>query len=156
MAAKGPQSKASKEIATLAEQSDAFAMKYPEPAPELSNYEAEVWREVVRYKAPDWFDGSTYPLLIQYCRHTVRANRIAQMILAIEDDIDRRASGQATILPLPDLGYLDLIRAQQAESRALAMLATKMRLSHQSTIDDANARNRVGKKSATGGGALWE
>lgn len=131
-------------------------MKYPEPARELTESEAIVWREIVRWKSPDWFDGSNYALLVQYCRHKVRADRLADLITAIEEDIDRRARNLPTLSPPVDLGYLDLIRAAQAESRSMAMLATKMRLAQQSSIDGQSARNGVGKKTATGGGALWE
>ncbi len=68
------------------------------------------------------------------------------MIQAYEDDMLRAASGQATIGCF-EIGYDALLRLQIAESKNIAMLATKMRLAQQSSIDEQSARNRVGKKS---------
>ena len=72
------------------------------------------------------------------------------MIRRYEEDLDRAASGQATIGYLDGVGYDALLRMQQAESRSIAMLLTKMRLAQQSTIDHESKKKLVGKKK------LWE
>jgi hypothetical protein len=117
----------------------------------LGEAETYVWNSVVQSNQPDWFTPATYPLLVAYCRHVVQANRIAEWITAELEDEARAASGQATYGNYPTIGIDKLFTMQAQQSRAIAMLATKMRVAQQSTIDNTSARANVGRKKST----LW-
>lgn len=150
---RGRKSATSTEVATLAKKiSEVQIITYAEPPYELKEPEANVWNATVQDKAPDWFTPSTFPLLVQYCRHVVRANNIAFMIEQFEEDIIRSASGQATMHHF-DVGYDKLLAMQINQSRVIAHLSIKMRLAQQSTIDKSNKENGVGLGGKSG---LWQ
>ena len=113
----------------------------PRPAPpgELSDEEAEEWIAVVNHLPAEWFTRETYPLLIQYCRHVITARRVRQMITALEaeEEFDFKA-------------YEAALKMQARESQIITTLATKMRISQQSTYDKS-------KKKGSGGSAKpWD
>jgi hypothetical protein len=110
--------------------------KTPRPAPpvELSDEEADEWRAIVDRLPAEWFARETHGLLVQYCRHVVAARRVSQLIAAIQE-----AS------PFCLKSYLDALKAQQRESGILASLATKMRISQQSTYDKSKRKREGGK-----------
>jgi hypothetical protein len=87
----------------------------------------------------DWFARETHALLVQYCRHVVAARRVSQLIAALEADekLDFKA-------------YHDALKAQQRESSILASLATKMRISQQSTYDKSPKKGEGGKAKPWG------
>jgi hypothetical protein len=94
------------------------------PPHDLTDEEVEVWAHVVENEPADWFSPSTAPLLAQYCRHTVHARRVAELIERAGSD--------------PELAVRDydrLLKMQDREGRALANLATKMRIAQQSTTN---------------------
>jgi hypothetical protein len=96
----------------------------PQPPRELNDEERRVWIAVTAAEPADWFTESTLPLLIQYCRHVVQARRVAELI--------ERAASE------PELDVKDydrLLAMQDRESRALATLAGKMRVSQSAVIN---------------------
>lgn len=149
----GRPSKAAQEVATLAAKvNETQIVSYAEAPYELGEAESYVWNSVVQCNPPDWFSPATYPLLMAYCRHVVAANHIADWITAELEDAARAAGGQATYGNYPTIGIDKLLTMQAQQSRAIAMLATKMRLAQQSTIDEASKRANVGRKRST---TLW-
>src|SRR4051794_40539428 len=94
------------------------------PPHDLSDEETEIWAAVVNTEPADWFSPSTVPLLAQYCRHVVQSRRVAELI--------ERATGDRE---LSIVDYDRLLKMQERESRAVATLATKMRISQQSTTN---------------------
>jgi len=104
-------------------------VRRPDPPDDLTPEQADEWRAVVNRLPSEWFPRETHGLLAQYCRHVVRARRLAQAIEAAEsrDDFDFK-------------GWRDLLRAEEEQSRAIASLATKMRLSQQSLYDKTTKR----------------
>ena len=103
---------------------------------DLNDEECEVWLDVVASEAADWFTASSRPLLSQYCRHVVQARRIGELI-------ERSTSDKN--LEIRD--YNQLLKMQDRESRAISMLATKMRISPQSTINKrGNQRMTLARK----------
>lgn len=104
------------------------------PPHDLSDEECEVWAAVVNDQAADWFSATTAPLLAQYCRHTVQCRRIAELLERATSDPELKLSN-----------YNRLLAMQDRESRAMTFMATKMRLTQQSTLNH-NAQ-RVGNKS---------
>lgn len=102
------------------------------PPHDLNDEEVEVWSAVVENEAADWFAPSNVPLLTQYCRHVIQARRVGELI-------ERATSDPA--LEIQD--YNRLLTMQERESRAIASLATKMRVSQQATTN-----HRGNKQSA--------
>jgi hypothetical protein len=124
---------------TVAKTATIQVMDRPKPPHDLSDEEVEVWAAVTSSQAADWFDPSNLPLLTQYCRHVIRARHLGEWI--------ERASSS------PDLAIEDydrLLKMQQRESGAIAMLATKMRISQQSTT------NHRGNKKPSQARKPWE
>lgn len=95
----------------------------PEPPLDLNPDESDVWRDTVEGLPADWFRPETFPLLRQWCRHTVSARRVAQLLDAAmsRDEID--------------VGELkDLLAMQARETASLKAMAASMRISQQATI----------------------
>nr|CAD6417822.1 hypothetical protein REQ54_01755 [Rhizobium sp. Q54] len=132
MGTRGPRSAASLEI-TAKTLETVERQKAPH---ELTDEETEVWFHVVNSWPADWFTPATVPLLAQYCRHVIQARRIAELI--------ERATGD------PELSVSDydrLLKIQERESRAIASLATKMRISQQATTNHrGNQKNPTTRK----------
>src|SRR4051812_12927427 len=89
--------------------------------PELTDEETEIFAATVAAEPADWFPASTIPLLVQYCRHTVAARRVAELI--------ERATGDKN---LKAKDYDRLLKMQDRESREISWLASKMRIAQQS------------------------
>jgi hypothetical protein len=109
------------------------------PPHDLTDEEVEVWSAVVNDQAADWFSPSTVPMLAAFCRHTVQARRVAELI--------EKATGD------PELSIQDydrLLKMQERESRAISSLATKMRISQQATT------NHRGNKKPNAARKPWE
>jgi len=106
-----------------------------QPLTELSPEESEEWQVIVNRMPADWFPPETYGLLAQYCRHRVRARRLATLINEIEE------SGKFDIKQ-----YIDLLKAEDIQSRALTSLATKMRISQQSQQARRKSAPKAGKR----------
>jgi hypothetical protein len=104
----------------------------PEPPKELSDEQADEWRQIVNRLPADWFPRETWGILSQYCRHVIAARRVAQLIQDFEssDQIDVEA-------------YDRLLKMQEREGRALSSLATRMRISQQSSYEPNKAKGKV-------------
>lgn len=134
MAQRGRKSAAS--LAVVADRSEVVGfIKRAQPPRELSDEEAGVWLDVVNSMPATWFGKETYPLLVQYCRHVIRANRVAQLINNVEsqDNID-----------VSDYGKLLTMAAR--ETLTMTTLATKMRIAQQSTLARGDKKAGVGMK----------
>ena len=103
---------------------------------ELTDEQTEEWNCIVDRMAADWFTRETHALLAQYCRHIIRARRMAQLIDAAEkeEDVDVKT-------------YRDLLKSEEEQSRAISSLATKMRLTQQTTYDKSKKKPFSGKKT---------
>jgi hypothetical protein len=91
---------------------------------ELTGEQRAEWLAIVSCLPPNWFPRQAYPLLVQYCRHVVASRRIAQLV-EIEEGSDA----------FDPESYDRLLKMQERETKALAALAVKMRLSR-SAVDD--------------------
>jgi hypothetical protein len=118
------------------------------PPGELSREQAAVWSAIVRAEPADWFSASTRPVLVQYCRHIVAARRAAEMIEALEASIAERAAvngaNPLTITLSASEEFDRLLKMQERESRVIASLATKMRITQQATTNHRG--NRIESK----------
>jgi len=104
-------------------------IRRPDPPDELTPEQADEWRAVVNRLPASWFPRETHQLLTQYCRHTVCARRLAQLIQHAEscNELDIET-------------YERLLRMQEKESRAISSLATRMRMTQGSTMRPETAR----------------
>lgn len=103
---------------------------------DLNDEEVEVWAAVVNAEPADWFSPSNVPLVAQYCRHVVQARRIAELIEKATSDPE---------LTVKD--YDRLLAMQDRESRAIATLAQKLRISpHSQTNHRGNKIAKAVKK----------
>lgn len=106
----------------------------PDPPDEYGMTDEQVmeWWAVVDRMPADWFPRETHGLLAQFCRHVVTQRRVAQMIEAAEEE------EQLDIIKLDRL-----YKMQEREGRAMTSLATKMRMSQQSTYDKQKSTGKV-------------
>ncbi len=103
-------------------------LQRPEAPLDLTPEQSDVWRQIVDALPADWFPRETWPLLSQYCRHTIEARRLGQLI------------DQACAMPDLDVAaYGELLKLQRQETGALKVLAASMRLAQQSARTDGAA-----------------
>src|SRR5215210_2842313 len=118
MGARGRPSAA--ELAVIPFPTEPEALR-PGPPADLTGDQAVVWRDIVESLPADWVSRANAALMAAYCRHVVAARRIARL-LEVEEASDA--------FNLDDFGRL--LAMQERETRALAALATKMRLARSS------------------------
>jgi hypothetical protein len=85
----------------------------PQPPEDLTEEQGAEWRAVMDRLPADWFPRETHGLVAQYCRHVSTAQRLAR-----------------------------LLAAQERETRCIASLATRMRMSQQATYDKSKEEAR--------------
>jgi hypothetical protein len=118
-------------------------MPRPEAPVDLTDDQAEEWMSVVERMPADWFPRETHGMLAQYCRHIVAARRVAQIIDTLEEEV---AKGGAEAILTATKGFDRLYKMQEREGRAISSLATKMRLSQQSTYDKSKKKPVAARK----------
>ena len=96
----------------------------------LTAVQKKEWIAVVNRMPADWFPRETHSMLVQYCRHVARADEVAMVLdeMVKSKGFDKRV-------------YVKLLSQEMAQSRAIVTLATKMRLSQQSTYDKSKRKN---------------
>ena len=112
------------------------------PPDDLSVEEAQVWAHVAATKPGDWWDAGSVPLLAQYCRATVQAELIADLV---------RQTASSMLSDPSQLGtYKELRKIQGALSGEINSLARAMRLTQQSRYNaknsDTASRKATGRK----------
>ena len=110
------------------------------PPEGLTDEQAQVWRTVVESRSADFFSEDAAPLLEEYCRVVVMCRLLA---VEIEAGI---AGGDAGALKA-------LLDMRDKESRRMASLATKLRLTNQSRYTPQAAATAAKKG---GGGKVWQ
>lgn len=100
-------------------------IRRPAPPASLSGQAADEWKAIVNRMPPDWFPRETHGLLVQYCRLIVRASQIAELMSTKKMSV---------------IEFQRLLRMEQQLSDSLARLATKMRMSQQSTYDQTKKK----------------
>lgn len=114
-------------------------VKRPKPLPDLTDEQAREWVRVVDALPADWFSADNFPLLAEYCRHIVKARRVAQVVDEIE-------AAEPLDLDAMDKAY----KMAERESRALSSLATRMRITQHAIT------NHRGNKQAKTVKRPWE
>lgn len=133
MAQRGRKSTAALTVASINK-----AVRLPAPA-ELTEAEKETWRQVMNAKPAGWFDKSHIPMLTQYVRHISHVAIIKDQIAMMKPEWLTGDDGLKR--------YDKLLAMHEREGRAISSLATRMRLTPQSTYD---AKKGAGYMPASG------
>lgn len=121
--------------------------KPPPPPDGFAEAESKIWRKITRQKPLGWFDEGSLPILSQYCRTLVLAERTsaALMSMAVDD-------------PMAIEVGKHLVRL----NGSVTTMATKLRLSVQGSVDRrsgmlAETNDDAGAVSDNllGGAAVW-
>lgn len=113
--------------------------RLPQAPAELTAPQAQVWCRVVATKPADWFQADSQPVLMEYCRAVVLADEIARQV----NDFDRAKLVDYEGFRL----WKELTQMQREQSKLVAMLAVRMRLTQQSKYEArgaATASKRAG------------
>ena len=104
-----------------------FLQDRPNPMPDMTQEQGEEWQAIVNRMADDWFPRESHQLLAQYCRHECEAKFIAGILRAHKLDPDKTNAWLEQ--------YGDLLKLQEREGRAMSSLATRLRITQQSTVN---------------------
>lgn len=119
----------------------------PEPPAELTEDQAAIWRETVASEAAEFFNTAALrSMLADYCRHRASANVVSEVVDTFKPEWLKAAEGAKR--------YHGLLRMREAETRAAASLATKLRLTNQSRYTPQAAA--TASKHAARGLKPWE
>jgi hypothetical protein len=99
-------------------------LQRPSPPDDLTDAQQDEWWAIVNRMPADWFPRETHAILAQYCRHVTRCSKVGHLI----DRAEKRKD-------LTPKDYALLLRQETMQSKLIAALATKMRISQQSTYD---------------------
>ena len=127
----------SAESQALAAMTDAVRVERPDAPYDLTDEQASEWRRVVSAKDADHFTAELWGMLADYCRHTVEARHIAQLIESC------KADQEAFDL----LEYDRLCKMRERETRAAAAMAIKVGITN---TEDRKAKARRAKKTVEG------
>lgn len=141
MGIRGP--KSTTELTTIGATGIAVQRRLDAPG-DLTAEQADIWRSVVNANPADLFNPGSAALLGQLCRHTVAANRLGSWLQQVET-----ADG-----PLDTELWFKLLARQEAESKVIAGLATRLRLTPQSRYTPRAAA--VAGQRVRIGPAPWE
>jgi len=103
----------------------ARSVEHPTPPPELSAEDAEIWRGFVDRMPPDYFPRPTFPMLVNLCRHVRLSRWFARQLQDLEKKLPHAVNDERTKV-LRDM--MALSRAQANESRTIAMLCSRLKL----------------------------
>ena len=116
----------------------------PEPPEDLTQRQADIWREITASEDPDFFaTGATRALLADYCRRRDAAENISSVINSFKLEWIKNSEGA--------LRYKQLLLMRDGEVRGAASLAVKLRLTNQSRYhhETASTAARNAKLKAT-------
>jgi hypothetical protein len=125
--------KSSAEMSTLIV--DTSRQTPPPPPSELTDAQAQVWRDVVGSLPGNWLTRAAHPILIAYCRHTCRSRLLEIQIAQFELEWTGIEGG---------LERLDkLLAASERESRAMMACARALRLTPQAQMHPRTAGRAI-------------
>ena len=114
------QSAAAMEVAPAVQELDR---RMPPPA-HLTEFQSQLWVAITATKPSDWFLADTAELLASYVKHASQARVIDGQIDDFEPEWLQKTEGLDR--------YDKLLKCRERETRAMASLATKLRLTQQS------------------------
>jgi hypothetical protein len=99
----------------------------PDAPYDLNDEQAEEWWAIVNRMPENWFPRETHGMLSQLCRHIVRGRKISQMA----DEMEKLKGTDAFDFEV----YRQLLAEEEKQTRTIASLCTRMRITQQSTYD---------------------
>lgn len=142
MAKRGPKS-----AAELALVSTTTFGERPKPPDDLTERQAEIWRETVDSEPVKLFCTAVLQgMLADYCRHREAAELVSGVISTFKADWLKSAEGAKR--------YKELLQMRDLETRAAVGIATKLRLTNQSRYTPQAAATAA--KNAVIGSKPWE
>ena len=126
---------------------DGGLNKRPDPTDDLTERQAEIWRETVSSEPADWFGTAALrSMLADYCRHREASENVSKVLNLFQSDWLKNAEGAKR--------YKELLKMREAETRAAASLAGKLRLTNQSRYTPQAAGTAA--RNAAKGLKPWE
>jgi hypothetical protein len=139
MGLRGPKSAAEKALALVV--APEFGRR-PEPPSELSERQAQIWRETVSSEPPEFFaTAATRGILADYCRHREAAENVSAIIDTFKPEWLKNGEGVKR--------YQALLRMRETETRNAVTMARALRLTNQSRYVP-HAAARAGLNAAKG------
>lgn len=121
MAKRGRQSAAAASVSVI----EGGLNRRPDAPQELTERQAEIWRETVSCEPVEWFGTAALrSILADYCRHREAVENVTQVLNQFKPDWLKSSEGAKR--------YSGLLKMREAETRAAASLAGKLRLTNQS------------------------
>lgn len=119
---------------------------YPTAPRTLSKRQRTLWRDICRSKPPAWWDAAALPLLAALVGHVETLEQLQAQFAKVGD----LASPDA----LARLQRLSVLRDR--ESKQVAMLSTRLRLTQQSRYEPRRAYRAAGSLQAVDAGNPFE
>ena len=115
----------------------------PKPPTHLTSAQGEVWRLVMASAAGEYIATEAYPVLVEYCRAVVEADRIAAEVDRFNPEWSRESDGLKQ--------WKTLHAMQDTAARRVTNIATRLRIPpssriHQRTAGSAAARHNPGRR----------
>ena len=111
---------------------DAGKRMPPSAPAELSDAQAQIWRDVVGSLPGGWISRAVHPVLVAYCRHVCRARLLEQQIAMFEMTLTKAQ------------GRLDrLLAMAERETRAVTACARALRLTPQAQMHPRTAGRQL-------------
>jgi hypothetical protein len=100
----------------------AIEAEPPAPPAELGEEEAEIWCSFIDRMPPNFFSPPTFPILVNLCRHIRNSRMFARKQRELEEQLPHALDEQHAKL------LMSLSRAQALESRIIALLSARLKL----------------------------
>jgi len=113
--------------------------EHPAPPAELMEEEAAIWLGITTRMPPDYFPSPTHPMLVNLCRHIRLSRWFAYQLRELEKKLPDDHNEERSHL-LRDM--LALGRAQSNESRVIATLSTRLKLTQLYDASNVNKARR--------------
>src|SRR5512132_1217182 len=110
----------------------------PDAPYDLNDEQAEEWWAIVNRMPPNWFPRETHSMLSQRCRHIVRGRKVSQMA----DEMEKLRGTDAFDFDV----YRKLLAEEEKQTRTIASLCTRMRITQQSTYDASKKKPVTGPR----------
>jgi len=124
-----------------------FERERPEPPPDLTPAQADLWRRVVRDEPADFFSTeATREMLKDYCRQRGEVDRVSKEIDSFKSEWFKKKGGPER--------YKELMKMRDYVVRGATTLATKLRITNQSRHSTKTAG--VASRNASRGIKPWE
>jgi len=117
----------------------ATDVAHPAPPAELTEEEAKIWTSTVTRLPPDYFAPPTFPLLVNLCRHIRLSRWFAHQLRELEKKLPDAHNEERTQM-LRDI--MALSRAQANESRVIATLSTRLKITQLYDASNINKARR--------------